>query len=84
MRSVGGENDGFERSGGFVPDRFRDSWEPFTANGGLGLLRSCDADMEGRKRRRGVTVPGSGSDEISSPLADGPADDGSAEPDPDP
>lgn len=83
-RSDGGEKEGFERSVGFVPARCRDSccWLWMT-NGGLGLLRSCEAETEGRKRRRGVTIPETGRDDRSSPLADGPAEDGSAEPDPD-
>lgn len=63
---------------GLVPERFRDvSWDAcvVTMNGGLGLVLSCAADSDGRSRRLGVG-PLAGNDAISSPLAEGPADDG--------
>ena len=64
---------------GFVPARLRNTSDDafvVTMNGGFGLVRSWEADIEVRNRRRDGTVPAGGNDEISSPLADGPAEDG--------
>lgn len=66
---------------GFVPDRLRNESVGValvvTIDGGCVLLLSWAADNEGRNSFRGVVVPLTGmeaSDVISSPLAEGPAE----------
>ena len=66
---------------GLVPERLRNVSGGVTLvvimEGGCVFALNCAADTEGRKFFRGVLVPLTGrdvSDDISSPLADGPAD----------
>lgn len=79
----GNAPDGGEKVGGFarvvdgfVPARLRTpSAIALEPGDGLGV-RSCAADADGRMRRRGATDPLNGRFAISSPFADGPAEDG--------
>jgi hypothetical protein len=76
--SLGGENvGGFARMVvGFVPARVRGPSGGTGGGGDLGV-RSWAADTDGRSCfRRGATDPCRGREDISSPFAEGPADEG--------